>query len=66
VLARIYPRYQIEIRRKTIGNRQVSITGKARPDFLYEELMERMPDIKGWRYRKERLLVIDYRKEAKR
>lgn len=66
VLARIYPGYQIEIRRKAIGIRSVSITGKARPDFLYEELMEQMPDIKGWRYRKERLLVIDYRKEAKR
>ena len=66
VLARIYPGYEIEIRRKAIGIRSVSITGKARPDFLYEELMAQMPDIKGWRYGKERLLVIDYRKGAKR
>ena len=66
VLARIYPKYEIEIRRKAIGIREVSITGNARPDFLYEELMAQMPDIKGWRYRKEHLLVIDYKKGAKR
>lgn len=64
VLAEIYPEYRIEIRNPAIKDREVSITGRARSDILYEELMQQMPDIKGWRYKEECLLIVDYSPEA--
>lgn len=60
VLAEIYPEYRIEIRGAGIKDREVSITGNARRDILYAELMAQMPDIKGWHYKEKCLLIVDY------